>query len=177
MKNFSLKMNWMSIVMLLSLGLNFFVIGYIYAQYKAKEIRMTRLSFDHSISKLMEPFPRRGKHDFYVTMRSKRDELIPIYRNILAKRADIMSIIAEDPLDTDKLRRAMQEYHDIYNNMVEPSQEVMISVISGLDLKERQAILERFKNPPRRDFRSRNGSSADRMRSPNGNNNQRRDRQ
>ena len=77
MKKFSLKINWLSIVMLLSLGINFFVIGYIYAQHKAKEIKMTRLAFDKSISKLVEPFPRSGKREFYLTMRSKRDELIP----------------------------------------------------------------------------------------------------
>ena len=155
MKNFSLKMNWMSIVMLLSLGINFFVIGFMYAQHKAKEIRMTRLAFDNSISKLGEPFPRSGKHDFYVTMRSKREELIPIYRNIMSQRATIMTIIAEDRLDSDKLRKAMQEYHEKYHAMVNPSQEVMIKIISGLELTERQAILERYKNPPRRTYRSR----------------------
>ena len=126
MKNMSLKLNWISIVMLLSLGINFFVIGFLYSQHKAKEIRMTRLAFDNSISKLVEPFPRKGKHDFYVTMRSKRSELIPIYRNIMSQRSTIMKIIAEDQLDSDKLRNAMNDYHDIYHAMVGPSQEVMI---------------------------------------------------
>ncbi len=164
MKNLSLKLNWMSIVMLLSLGINFFVVGFIYSQYQAKKIRMTRLAFDNSISKLVEPFPRQGKHEFYVTMRSKREELIPIYRNIMSQRAMIMTIIAEEQLDSDKLRKAMQEYHDIYHAMVDPSQEVLISIIGGLELKERQAILERYKNPPRRSYRDRD--SNDRRRPP-----------
>lgn len=157
MKNLSLKINWMSIVMLLSLGINFFVIGFIYAAHKAKEIRMTRLSFENSISKLVEPFPRKGKHDFYVTMRSKRSELIPIYRSIMDQRATIMNIIAEEQFDSVKLTNAMQQYHDSYHSMVGSSQEVIVKVISGLDVAERQAILERFKNPPKkRDYRSRN---------------------
>ncbi|MCP5381937.1 MAG: periplasmic heavy metal sensor [Kordiimonadaceae bacterium] len=160
MKNFSLKMNWVSIVMLLSLGVNFFVIGYIYAQHKAKEIRMTRLSFDHSISKLMEPLPRSSKHEFYLAMRSKRDELIPIYKNIVAKRAEIMSIIAVDPFDREKLHLAMQEYNDIYQKMVGPTQDVMIRIIGNLDAAERKAILERYKNPPRRDYRSRSSNDS-----------------
>lgn len=171
MKNFSLKMNWISIVMLLSLGLNFFVIGYFYAQHNAKEIRMTRLSFDNSISKLVEPFPRKGKHDFYVTMRSKREELIPIYRNIMAQRAAIMNIIAEEQLDADKLRAAMQEYHEIYHNMVNPSQEVIIKVIGGLNFEERQAILERFKNPPKRNSRDRASTRRSRSSNSDDNNN------
>lgn len=168
MRNFSLKMNWMSIVMLLSLGLNFFVIGFLYAGHKAKEIRMTRLSFDNSISKLVEPLPRGGKHNFYVTMRSKRDELIPIYRNIMAQRAAIMGIIAEEQLDADKLRTAMQDYHAIYHNMVNPSQEVLIKIIGNYDLAERQAILERYSNPPKREYRDRRDN--DRRRSPSDNN-------
>ena len=163
MKNISLKMNWMSIVMLLSLGLNFFVIGFIYAGHKAKEIRMTRLSFDNSISKLVEPFPRSAKHDFYVTMRGKRDELIPIYRDIMKQREEIMNLIAAEQLDTDNLLAAMQKYHDIYHNMIDPSQETMINVITELSFEERQAILERFKNPPRRENRSR-GDNDDRRR-------------
>jgi len=163
MKNYSLKINWLSIVMLLSLGINFFVIGFIYAQHKSKEIRMTRLSFDNSISKLVEPFPRSGKHEFYVTMRSKREELIPIYRNIMSQRTTIMTIIAEEQFDSDKLRSAMQEYHDIYHDMVNPSQEVMIKIIRGLELTERKAILERFNNPPRKSRRSRDNN--DRRRS------------
>tara|TARA_R110002096_G_scaffold416576_3_gene619787 strand:- start:234259 stop:234783 length:525 start_codon:yes stop_codon:yes gene_type:complete len=169
MKNFSLKMNWISIVMLLSLGVNFFVIGYFYAQHTAKEIRMTRLSFDNSISKLVEPFPRKGKHDFYVTMRSKREDLIPIYRNIMAQRATIMNIIAEEQLDADKLRKAMQDYHEIYHNMVNPTQEVVIKIVSGLNFEERKAILERFKNPPKKNYRDRN-TSDDRSRRSNDNN-------
>lgn len=155
MKNLSLKINWMSIVMLVSLGINFFVIGFLVAQHKAREIRMTRLSFDNQISKLIEPFPRNGRREFYVTMRSKRDELIPIYQNIMQQRSAIMEIIAEEQFDPDKLRAAMQEYHEIYHQMVVPSQDVLIKIIDELSLEERQAILERFKNPPRRDRRSR----------------------
>ena len=168
MKNPSLKLNWMSIVMLLSLGINFFVVGFIYSQYQAKKIRMTRLAFDNSISKLVEPFPRQGKHEFYVTMRSKREELIPIYRNIMSQRSSIMTIIAEEKLDSDKLRKAMQEYHDIYHEMVRPSQEVLISIIGRLELKERQAILERYNNPPRRSYRDR--GENDRRRQPSSSN-------
>ncbi len=149
MKNLSLKMNWMSIVMLLSLGVNFFVIGYLYAQHKGKEIRMTRLSFDHSISKLVDPFPRKAKHDFYVTMRGKRDELIPIYKRITDQRANIMAIVAEEQVDAEKLQTAMQEYHDIYHDLVVPSQDVIIKILGDLSLEERQAILEQYKNPPR----------------------------
>mgnify|MGYP007079437302 FL=1 len=141
--------------MLLSLGLNFFVIGYLYAGHKAKEIRMTRLSFDKSISKLVEPLPRSGKHKFYVTMRSKRDELIPVYRNIMAQRAAIMGIIAEDQLDADKLRGAMQNYHATYRNLINPSHELLIEILGAYDLAERQAILERFNNPPKRQYRDR----------------------
>lgn len=170
MKNFSFKMNWVSLLLLLSLGLNFFVIGYFYAQHKAKEMRMTRLSFENSISKLVEPFPRNGKHKFYVTMKSKRDELIPIYRNIMAQRLVIMNIIAEDQFDSDKLRTAMQDYHNIYHNMVNPTQEVMIKIIGEFDLEERQAILERFKNPPKRNYRDRNSGDR-RQRSNNDNSN------
>lgn len=167
MKNYSLKINWMSIVMLLSLGINFFVIGFLYAQHKAKEIKMTRLSFDNSISKLVEPFPRSGKREFYVTMRSKREELIPIYRNIMSQRATIMTIIAEEQLDGEKLRNAMQEYHNIYHAMVDPSQEVMIKIIGGLELQERKAILERFTNPPKRSYRGRDNDDRRRpSRSP-----------
>jgi hypothetical protein len=164
----SLKLNWISIVMLLSLGINFFVIGFLYSQHKAKEIRMTRLAFDNSISKLVEPFPRKGKHDFYVTMRSKRSELIPIYRNIMSQRSTIMKIIAEDQLDSDKLRNAMNDYHDIYHAMVGPSQEVMIKIIGGMELDGRKAILERFNNPPKRSYRDRN--SDDRRRPSNSDN-------
>lgn len=155
MKNLSLKINWMSIVMLVSLGINFFVIGFLIAQHKAREIRMTRLSFDNQISKIVEPFPRNGRREFYVTMRSKRDELIPIYQNIMQQRSAIMEIIAEEQFDADKLRAALQDYHEIYHQMVVPSQDVLIKIISELSLEERQAILERFKNPPRRDRRGR----------------------
>ncbi|MBL4603216.1 MAG: hypothetical protein JKY84_10740 [Emcibacteraceae bacterium] len=172
MKNFSLKINWMSIVMLLSLGINFFVIGYFYAQHKAKEIRMTRLAFDKSISKLVEPFPRSGKREFYLTMRSKRDELIPIYHNIIAQRSTIMTIIAQEKFDEEKLRNAMQEYRKIYYKMVIPSQEVMIKIIGDLELEERRGILERFKNPPKKQFRSRKGSD-DRSGNSNNKNHQR----
>lgn len=167
MKNYSLNINWMSIVMLLSLGINFFVIGFLYAQHKSKEIRMTRLSFDNSISKLVEPFPRSAKHEFYVTMRSKREELIPIYRNIMSQRASIMTIVAEEQLDSDKLRKAMQEYHEIYHAMVSPSQEVMIKIIGGLELTERKAILQRYTSSPRKSSRSRDNDSRRRSsRSP-----------
>jgi uncharacterized membrane protein len=165
MKNISLKVNWISIVMLLSLGINFFVIGFIYSQHKGKEIRMTRLAFDNSISKLVEPFPRKGKHDFYVTMRSKRSELIPIYRNIMSQRSTIMAIIAEDQLDNEKLRNAMNDYHDIYHDMVGPSQEVMIKIIGGMELEDRKAIFERYKNPPKRSNRDRDRDDDDRRRS------------
>ena len=153
MRNISLKINWMSIVMLLSLGVNFFVIGYIYAQHKAKEIRMTRLSFDHSISKLVDPFPRKAKHNFYVTMRGKRDELIPIYKQITDQRASIMMMIAEEQIDADKIRAAMNDYHEIYHNLVSPSQDEIIKIISGLSLEERKEILERYNNPPKRKWR------------------------
>lgn len=162
MRNLSLKINWLSIVMLVSLAVNFFVIGFLFAQHKAKEIRMTRLSFDKQISKLVEPFPRKGKHDFYITMRSKRDELIPIYQNIMQQRSTIMTIIAEEQFDPEKLRTAMQDYHEIYHRMVIPSQDVMVKIISDFSLEERQAILERFKNPPRKDRRGR--SDNDRRR-------------
>ncbi len=170
MSKLSLQNNWVSLALLLSLAANFFVIGYLYAEYQEDKIRMTRLEFDNQISKLVEPFPRKGRRDFYVTMRSKRDELIPIYQNIMQQRAAIMEIIAEDQFDPEKLRAAMQEYHNIYHNMVEPSQEVMIKVISELSVEERKAVLERFNNPPRHDRRGRGdgdrrrGSSGDRDR-------------
>lgn len=175
MKSFSLKMNWMSIVMLVSLGVNFFVIGFIYAQHKSKEIRMTRLAFDNSISRIVEPLPRKGKHEFYVTMRSKRSELVPIFRNIMAQRSTIMTIMAEEQFDGDKLRAAMQEYHNSYHAMIGSSQDVIVKIISDLELEDRQAILERYKNPPpRRDYRGRKENS-DRNRRPNTSENNTRD--
>lgn len=155
MKNLSLKINWISVVMLLSLGINFFVIGYLYAGYKAKEMRMTRLSFDNSISKIVEPFPRSGKHEFYVTMKSKRDQLIPIYQDIMAQRSAIMQIIAAEQFDAARFRDAMNNYHTTYHSMIGETHEVMIKVVGGLNLEERKAILERFSNPPKRSYRGR----------------------
>lgn len=163
MKNLSFKMNWISVVMLLSLALNFFVIGFLYAGHQAKEMRMTRLSFDNSISRIVEPFPRSGKHEFYVTMKSKRSELIPIFRDIMAQRAAIMNIIAEDQFNPAKFRTAMDDYHNKYHLLIGESQEVMVKVIGGLSIEERQEIVKRFKNPPERSSRSRNG---DRRRMP-----------
>ena len=163
MRNLSLKMNWISVMMLSSLALNFFVIGFLYAGHKAKEMRMTRLSFDNSISKIVEPFPRRGKREFYVTMKSKRSELIPIYRDIMAQRAAIINIMAEDQFNPVKFRAAMDDYHSKYRLMIGESQEVMIKVVGGLSIEERQAIVERFKNPPKRSYRGRDG---DRRRMP-----------
>lgn len=165
MRNFSLKINWMSIVMLLSLGVNFFVIGYIYAQHKAKEIRMTRLSFDHSISKLVEPFPRKAKHDFYITMRGKRDELIPFYKQITDQRVKIMTMFAAEQIDAEEMRKELHQYHDIYHNLVVPSQDVIIEIISNLSLEERQAILERYNNPPKKRKWRRNNGDNDKRRS------------
>jgi uncharacterized membrane protein len=155
MRNLSFKMNWISVVMLLSLALNFFAIGFLYAGHKAKEIRMTRLSFDNSISKIVEPFPRSGKREFYVTMKSKRSDLIPIYREIMAQRGAIMDIIAEEQFDPEKFRLAMEEYRNKYHSMVVESQNVMIQVLEKLSLEERTAILERYKNPPERSYRRR----------------------
>ena len=155
MRNLSFKMNWISVVMLLSLALNFFAIGFLYAGHKAKEIRMTRLSFDNSISKIVEPFPRSGKREFYVTMKSKRSDLIPIYREIMAQRGAIMDIIAEEQFDPEKFRLAMEEYRNKYHSMVVESQNVMIQVLEKLTLEERTAILERYKNPPERSYRRR----------------------
>ncbi|MCC3860070.1 periplasmic heavy metal sensor [Pseudemcibacter aquimaris] len=157
MKNLSLKINWISIVMLLSLGVNFFVIGYLYAGHKAKELRMTRLSFDHSISKIVEPLPKSGKHEFYVTMKSKRADLIPIYKDIMAQRTAIMHIIAADQFDPAKFREAMDAYHNRYQSMIGESQEVMVKIVGGLSLEERKAVLERYKNPPKRSYRGRDG--------------------
>ena len=174
MKTFSLKNNWMSIVMLVSLLVNFFVIGFIYAQHKANEIRMTRLAFDNSISRIIEPLPRKGKHEFYVTMRSKRSELIPIYRNIMDQRSTIMTIIAEEQFDGDKLRSAMQEYHNSYHAMIGSSQDVIISIINGLEATERKAILEKYKSsPPRRNYRGRDERPDRNRRSNSSNNNSR----
>lgn len=170
MRNLSFKMNWISLVMLLSLALNFFVIGFLYAGHKAKEIRMTRLSFDNSISKIVEPFPRSGKHEFYVTMKSKRSELIPIYRDIMAQRAMIFNIMAEDQFNPEKFRVAMDEYYSKYRLMIGESQEVMIKVVGGLSIEDRQAIVERFKNPPERPSRRREG---DRRRMPSNSDNNR----
>jgi uncharacterized membrane protein len=155
MRNLSLKINWISVVMLLSLALNFFVIGFLYAGHKAKEMRMTRLSFDNSISKIVEPFPRSGKREFYVTMKSKRSELIPIYRDIMTQRAAIINIMAEDQFDPVKFRTAMDNYLSKYRLMIGESQEVMIKVASGLSFEERQSILERYNNLPKRSFRGR----------------------
>ena len=155
MRNLSLKINWISVVMLLSLALNFFVIGFLYAGHKAKEMRMTRLSFDNSISKIVEPFPRSGKREFYVTMKSKRSELIPIYRDIMTQRAAIINIMAEDQFDPVKFRTAMDNYLSKYRLMIGESQEVMTKVASGLSLEERQSILERYNNLPKRSFRGR----------------------
>jgi len=155
MRNLSLKISWISVVMLLSLALNFFVIGFLYAGHKAKEMRMTRLSFDNSISKIVEPFPRSGKREFYVTMKSKRSELIPIYRDIMTQRAAIINIMAEDQFDPVKFRTAMDNYLSKYRLMIGESQEVMIKVASGLSFEERQSILERYNNLPKRSFRGR----------------------
>jgi uncharacterized membrane protein len=155
MRNLSLKINWISVVMLLSLALNFFVIGFLYAGHKAKEMRMTRLSFDNSISKIVEPFPRSGKREYYVTMKSKRSELIPIYRDIMTQRAAIINIMAEDQFDPVKFRTAMDNYLSKYRLMIGESQEVMIKVASGLSLEERQSILERYNNLPKRSLRGR----------------------
>ncbi len=155
MRNLSFKMNWISVVMLLSLALNFFAIGFLYAGHKAKEIRMTRLSFDNSISKIVEPFPRSSKREFYVTMKSKRSDLIPIYHEIMTQRGTIMDIIAEEQFDPEKFRLAMEEYRNKYHSMVVESQNVMIKVVDNLPLEERKAILERYKNPPERSYRRR----------------------
>ncbi|MDG1997295.1 MAG: periplasmic heavy metal sensor [Emcibacteraceae bacterium] len=166
MNKLSFKINWISAVMLLSLGINFFVIGFLYAGHKAKENRMTRLSFDKSISAVIDPFPRSGKHEFYVTMKSKRADLIPIYKSIMAQRATLMTIIAEDQFDPAKFRDAMSAYHDQYHSMITESQEVMIKVVGGLEAEERKAILERYKNPPKRSSRDRRRSSDNRERQP-----------
>lgn len=155
MRNLSFKMNWISVVMLLSLAFNFFAIGFLYAGHKAKEIRMTRLSFDNSISKIVEPFPRSGKREFYVTMKSKRADLIPIYRSIMSQRGTIINIIAEEQFDPEKFRFAMEEYRNKYYSMVVESQNVMIQVLEKLPHEERKAILERYKNPPKRSYRRR----------------------
>lgn len=147
------KLNWISLTLLLSLGINFFIGGYLYSQYKSKQIRMTRLAFDNSISRIVEPFPRKAKHDFYITMRSKRDQLIPMYRNIMSQRMTIMTIVAREQLESDKLRNALQEYHNSYHSMVEESQEVIIKIIEKLDLNERKEIFTRYQNPPKRSSR------------------------
>ncbi len=175
MSKFSLQNNWVSLAFLISLAANFFVFGYLISQevsdYKRDKIRKTELEFDNQISKLVEPFPRSGRRDFYVTMRSKRDELIPMYRNILAQRAAIMDVIAEEQFDAEKLRAAMQSYNDSYDNIILPSQEEIIRIIGEFSVEERKAIVERFKNPPRRDRRSwgdgdrRRSSDGDRRRS------------
>jgi uncharacterized membrane protein len=166
MNKLSFKINWISVVMLLSLGINFFVIGFLFAGHKAKEIRMTRLSFDKSISAVVDPFPRSGKHEFYVTMKSKRADLVPIYKDIIAQRATLMTIIAEDQFDPAKFREAMATYHDQYHSMITESQEVIIKVVGKLEVEERKAILERYKNPSKRSSRDRKRSSNDRERSP-----------
>ena len=153
-------MNGVGIFLLLSLGLNFFIAGYIYSQYKAKEIKMTRLSFDNSISRLVEPFPRKSKRDFYVTMRSKRDELIPLYQDIVAKRENVMAVLTEDNLDSSKLRSALEEYHDAYHPLINSSQNVMVEVLEKLSSDERRAILERYNNPPERSDRHRSNNDG-----------------
>lgn len=155
MNKLSLQNNWVSLALLASLAANFFVVGYLYAEWREDTVRMTRLEFDNQISKLVEPFPRSGRREFYVTMRSKRDELIPIYQNIMQQRAAIMAIVAEEQFDPEKLRQAMQNYHNSYHNLVTPAQDVIIGIIGEFSLEERQAILERFNNPPRRDRRDR----------------------
>ena len=160
MKDISLKLNWIGVALLLSLGVNFFVLGFVYSQHKAKEISMTRLAFDYSISKLIEPLPRNAKHKFYMTMRSNREQLIPIYNNIMEQRAAIMTIIATDPLDKDKLSTALKDYHNSYHSLVGNAQEVMVKVIDTLNAQERQEIFQRFKNPPKKSFR-RGGSNSD----------------
>ena len=165
MNKLSFKINWISVVMLLSLGINFFVIGFLYAGHKSKEIRMTRLSFDKSISAVIDPFPRSVKHEFYVTMKSKRSELVPIYRDIMSQRAALISIIAEDQFDPAKFREAMKTYHGQYHSMINESQEVMIKVVGGLNVEERKAILERYNKPSKRSSRDRRRSSDSRERS------------
>ena len=85
----------------------------------------------------------------------------------MQQRAAIMEIIAKEQFDPEKLRTAMREYHEIYHQMIMPSQDVMVDIISDLSLEERQAILERFNNPPRRDRRGR--GENDRRREPDSN--------
>lgn len=162
MNGMSLKLNWVSLLLLLSLGINFFIGGYIYSQYKSQQIKMTRLSFDNSISRIVAPFPRKAKREFYVTMRSKRDQLIPVYENIMSQRTMIMNIIAAENLESEKMRNALEEYHNSYHSMIAEAQEVMIKVIGNLSPEEKQAILTRYKNPPENKYRRSN----DRRRPP-----------
>jgi hypothetical protein len=88
-------------------------------------------------------------------MKSKRSELIPIYRDIMTQRAAIINIMAEDQFDPVKFRTAMDNYLSKYRLMIGESQEVMIKVASGLSLEERQSILERYNNLPKRSLRGR----------------------
>ena len=162
MKNLLFRFKWLWVLIII-LGLNLFAISFFYAAHKVKEIRMTRVSFDNAISRIVEPFPRKNKRNFYVEMRSKRDELVPRYENIMSQRSRIMKIIAEDELDVDKLKVALQEYYCVYEIIHLYVQDVMISTLEGLNLEERKAILSNFENQPKR-----NGRNGDNMRHPDG---------
>jgi phosphoribosylformylglycinamidine (FGAM) synthase-like enzyme len=63
--------------------------------------------------------------------------------------------MAEDQFDPVKFRTAMDNYLSKYRLMIGESQEVMIKVASGLSLEERQSILERYNNLPKRSLRGR----------------------
>ena len=88
-------------------------------------------------------------------MKSKRAELVPIYKDIMSQRAAIMGLIAEGQFDPIKFREAMTIYHDRYHSMITESQEVMIKVVGNLSVEERSAILERYNNPPKKSYRDR----------------------
>jgi hypothetical protein len=175
MKNLFFKINWLWVVIII-LGLNLFAVSFFYSAHKVKEIRMTRISFENAISRIIEPFPRKGKRNFYVEMRNKRDELLPRYENIMAQRSIIINIIAEDELNVDKLEDALQVYTNMYLNMHIPVYEVMISTLEGLNVEERKTILNNFENRPKRNGRNRNdvrhlgGPPRNRNRSSSGSN-------
>jgi hypothetical protein len=73
----------------------------------------------------------------------------------MTQRAAIINIMAEDQFDPVKFRTAMDNYLSKYRLMIGESQEVMIKVASGLSLEERQSILERYNNLPKRSLRGR----------------------
>ena len=144
MKEIKVNMKWVGAVLLLSLAVNFFAIGYFFSQKKITK-HTSRHAMENKVTGLVEYFPRSKRKEFFQIIHKNSKDYNELNREVEAAKFIIFETLSEKEINKPKLLEAYENYRIVTDRLQIKLHKMMVITSLKMDQKTRKRSLERLR--------------------------------